>query len=176
MRIIGPASALYYTVLTNLTNDTHAHTRFTVEMLPELWNAGLKYKIDPVGVVAQAYKETDAGNYTGKVKPEFFNTCGLKVRYQNLSFTQYTETQPLLGDQPLAHSMFANWTVGATAHVQHLCAYAGEPVGDMIVDPRYTYVVGQKCETFEDLSTKWAPDVNYGQKLVEIARRLQVKA
>lgn len=173
MRIIGPASALYYVVLDNLAKDTHVHMRFTSEMLPALWNAGLKYGIDPVGVVAQAYKETDAGNYTGKVKAEFFNTCGLKVRYQKLSFTEYTQAQPLLGDQPLAHSMFANWQAGATAHVQHLCAYANQPVEDMIIDPRYTFIVDSKCENFEDLSGKWAPSLTYGQELVTIARRLQ---
>lgn len=173
MRIIGPASALYYTVLANLSKDAHVHTRFTNEMLPVLWNTGLRYTVDPVGVVAQAYKETDAGNYTGKVKPEFFNTCGLKVRHQNLTFTEYVDTQPLLGDQPLAHAMFANWETGITAHVQHLRAYAGWPVEDMIIDPRYTYIANKWCENFEDLSGKWAPALDYGQKIVEVARRLQ---
>ncbi len=174
MRIIGPPSTDLDNVLFNLSVDTNGvHPRFIDQMVNPLWDAAMKYTIDPVGVIAQAYKETGMGNYTGKVKPEFFNTCGLKVRYQNLNFTEYANPQPLLGDQPLAHAMFANWQVGAIAHVQHLRAYAGWPIDDMVIDPRYTYITNKWCENFEDLSGKWAPALDYGQKIVEIARRLQ---
>lgn len=172
MRIIGPPSATYDKVKTNLGKETQIHSRFINDMLPELWNAGLHYTIDPVGVVAQAFKESGGGNFTGKVRPEFFNPCGLKVRYQNLSFSEYINTQPLLGDQPLAHAMFPNWQVGALAHVQHLRAYAGWPIDDVVVDPRYIFVIGKWCENFEDLSGKWAPALDYGQKLVEVAKRI----
>lgn len=178
MRIIGPPSADQDSVFVMLQNTASVHPRFTAEMFYPLWNAALRYGIDPIGVVAQATKETGAGQFTGKVKPEFCNPCGLKIRYQNLTFPDQPDPQPLLGDKPLAHAMFPNWNVGATAHVQHLRAYAGWPLGDgeLVVDPHYVFVVGKHwCENFEDLSGKWAPALDYGQGIVTIARRLQGK-
>lgn len=166
MRIIGPPSASRSTVLGNLSGPDGAHPRFVAEMFPPLWDAAVEYTVDPVGVVAQAFKETGGGRFPGRVKPEFYNPCGLKIRHLGL----FPETS---GDLPLAHQMFPSWQVGARAHVQHLRAYAGWPVTDLVVDPRYPLVTGQWCESFEDLSGKWAPAIDYGQALVAIARRLQ---
>lgn len=169
MRIIGPASATYATVEKNLRARVGLHPRFVNEMFPELWAAAVEYGLDPVGVVAQAGKETGWGNFTGNVKPEFYNTAGIKVRY-NALFPGVTD-----GDRPLAHQMFPNWRVGAIAHVQHLRAYTGWPVTDEpIVDPRYQYVAAHRLENFEDLGGKWAPSTSYGVELVGLARSLQV--
>jgi hypothetical protein len=167
MRLIGPPSAPRAVVIANVNKQTGVHPRFVVEMLPELWSAGEVYGIDPVGVIAQAFKETAAGRFGGAVRPEFFNTCGLKVRHLGL-FPGVDD-----GDNPLAHARFANWTNGAHAHVQHLAKYAGQPVTGLIVDPRYFLVGGAPVETFEELSSRWAPAADYGQTLVAIARRLQ---
>jgi hypothetical protein len=166
VRLIGPPSAPRALVYLN-TSKQNVHQRFVVEMFPELWSAGEFYGIDPVGVVAQAIKETGGGRFTGAVKAEAFNTCGLKNRYLGL----YPGIDD--GDNPLAHARFANWTCGAHAHVQHLCAYAGQPVATLIVDPRFSLVGGKPVETFEELSGRWAPSLTYGQELVAIARRLQ---
>lgn len=167
MRIIGPATATLATVLKNAEPITQE--RFRAEPLGHLWLEALRYHINPVGVVAQAIKETGGGAFTGKVKWEFNNTCGLKVKYQDL----FPETK---NDEPLAHQMFPSWQVGARAHVQHLRAYAGWPVDsdDLIVDPRYWWVIGRhSCEDWTDLSEKWAkPGLNYGQEIEALMERL----
>lgn len=169
MRIIGPASASRETVLSRIAITPNVHTRFINDMFPSIWAAGLMYGIDPVGMVAQSAKETGWGRFTGNVKPEFFNTAGIKIRYQTL-FPGVTD-----GDRPLAHAMFPNWEVGAVAHAQHLRAYTGWPVDDLIVDPRYVYVNPTlKLENFEDLGGRWAPSTQYGVELVALARTLQV--
>lgn len=170
MRIIGPPSATYEKVVGNVRFRSGVHARFLGEMFNPLWYAATRYGIDPVGVIAQAGKESGWGNFGGNVRPEFYNPCGLKVRHQAL-FTVTT------GDQPLAHQMFANWENGADAMVQHLRAYTGWPVatGTIITDPRYVYVLGKHvCENFADLSGKWAPSPTYGTELEAIARSLQV--
>jgi N-acetylmuramoyl-L-alanine amidase len=168
VRIIGPPSAEMDLVQRNALALSGTHPRFVEEMLTPLWDAASDYMIDPVGVVAQAYKETAGGNYTGKVKAEFYNTCGLKIRHLGM----LPEAD---GDQPLAHQIFPSWEVGAEAHVQHLRAYAGWPIDlELVVDPRYQLVVGKNaCATFEELSGKWAPSATYGQELVTLARRLR---
>lgn len=167
MRILGPASALRATVEQNAAAQKGVHERFVDVMLPALWSAAGRYGIDPVGLVAQAYKETGGGNFTGKVKAEFCNPCGLKNR--SSLFPGVDD-----GDQPLAHARFANWSVGAHAHAQHLAAYAGLSIDDLIVDPRYELVVGRfQLEAFEELSGRWAPSATYGAEVVVIARRLQ---
>lgn len=170
MRIIGPPSTTIGSVLAILPDVAEPHPRFVAEMVMPLWEAALAYGVDPVGVVAQAGKETGWGHYGGAVKPEFRNTCGLKLREESRRL--FPETG---GDRPLAHAQFATWHVGARAHVQHLCAYTGLTVPVVeLVDPRYELVAGRHwCETFEDLGGRWAPAADYGVRLVEIARRLQ---
>lgn len=167
MRIIGPPSATLAIVTAAIQGRAGVAPLFIEDMLPVLWAAGLKYGIDPVGMVAQSAKETNWGNFTGKVQPEFYNTSGIKIRHQAL-FPGITD-----GNSPLAHTMFPNWETGAEAHAQHLRAYAGWPVDDLIVDPRYVYVRAS-LENFEELGGKWAPSPSYGTELVSIARTLQL--
>lgn len=170
MRIIGPPSADFTTVAQNAAALPSIHPRFVAEMTGPLWSAALHVGVDPVGMIAQAYKETGGGRYAGKVKPEAYNTCGLKIRYPAL-YPGITD-----GDNPLAHALFPNWEVGAMAQAQHLCGYSGQalPTGDLVVDPRYWLVVGKHwCETFEELGGRWAPSTTYGTELVTIARQLQ---
>jgi N-acetylmuramoyl-L-alanine amidase len=167
MRIIGPPSASADIVLAHLATHFSVHARFTAEMFPALWEAGEKYSIDPVGVVAQSYKETAGGKFTGVVRPEFYNTCGLKIRHLGV-------LPEASGDLPLAHSMFASWEVGAEAHVQHLRAYAGWPVDrGLIVDPRYRYVTGSRLENWSELGTRWAPSPTYGTEIETIMTQLR---
>ena len=145
-----------------------ANALFVNDMAPALWAAAVKYAIDPVGMIAQSVKETGGGAFTGKVRPEFYNTAGIKIRHPNV-FPGVTD-----GDNPLAHSMFANWAVGAEAHAQHLRVYTGALLdGHLIVDPRLVFVVGRyRVETFEELGGKWAPSPTYGEEIVAIAERL----
>lgn len=140
---------------------------FLDSIAPAVWNAALKYGVNPVGAVAQTFKETGGGRFGGNVKPEFCNPAGLKLRYPGM-FPGVTD-----GDNPLAHTMFPSWDVGAEAYIQHLRAYCGPLSGHLIIDPRWVFVVGRyQVETFEELSGKWAPSPTYGQEIVEIANRL----
>lgn len=170
MRIIGPPSATQSTVAARIESRAGVHPRFMADMFSPLWDAAVHYFIDPVGVVAQSAKETGWGNFGGNVRPEFRNTCGLKIRAdQQALFPGVTN-----GDNPLAHSMFASWDVGARAQVQHLRIYAGWPVEDFVFDPRY-YLVSPtlRLENFEELGGRWAPSPQYGVELVDLARTLQ---
>lgn len=167
MRILGPPSADYDTVRANLVR-LGAHDRFLNEMLPALWMAAVKYAIDPVGMVAQAHKETGGGRFGGKVLPQFHNPAGLKLRFPGL----FPEAS---GDMPLAHSQFASWDVGCEAFARHLRAYTGCAIdGYLNVDPRWVFVWGKyRVETFEELGGKWAPSVSYGVEIVQIADQLR---
>lgn len=170
MRILGPPSADYDTVRANLVRKGAAPL-FINDMLPALWTAARKYSVDPVGVVAQSYKETGGGTFKRLVLPNFYNTAGLKLRHPNVSIGT-------AGEVTLAHSQFVSWAHGAEAHVQHLLAYAGtldmSGASYLIVDPRAAFVIGKyQVATFEELSGKWAvPGETYGQELVELAEEL----
>jgi len=142
---------------------------FTDVMFLELWAAAEDYGINPVGMVAQAGKETGWGTYPGRVKSWFHNTAGIKVRH-------LAEVMDLLGtsdgDHPLCHQQFPNWQVGAIAHAQHLIRYTGGLVDDLIVDPRYWLVSGPAVTTWADLGGRWAPSPTYGTELQDIIGRL----
>jgi hypothetical protein len=171
LRIIGPPSKEYLSVLRWC--EVNSTQLFANDIFLPLWIVSVQYQIDPVGVIAQSFKETGGGKFGGKVTPKFYNTCGLKVRHMEL-FPGITD-----GDNPLAHQMFPSWPVGATAHVQHVCAYAGwEPeILDKvsIVDPRWDGVFGKHA--LEDWSEfgngRWAPSPTYGQEIESIMSRIK---
>ena len=169
MRIIGPPSASLPVVLDRAANVLGASALFVVEIAPALWSAAEALTIDPVGVVAQSFMETGGGRFGGRITADFRNPCGLKVRDKEAVKRLLATTDD---DHALLHQIFPNWEVGALAMVQHLRAYAGWPVAGLIVDPRYALVAGQRCESFEDLSGRWAPSPTYGAELVALARRL----
>lgn len=171
MRIIGLPSADLSTVRANLAR-MGATALFLDDILPAVWQAALHYAVDPVGAVAQSYKETGGGKFLGKVKPAFRNTCGLKKREElRRLYPGITD-----GDNPLAHADFPSWEIGAMAHVEHLRAYAGCPVRQPVQDYRYDLVAGKhRCEHFSDLNGKWA-GVNgktYGDEVEVIANKLR---
>ena len=167
MRIIGPPS-VDRTTMAQSPVLADSHLRFGAQIAPALWDECVALGIDPVGAIAQSYKETGGGTFRGKVTPEHYNTGGIKVRHLGYGGPS------TLGDEQLAHAAFASWTIGARAHAQHLAAYAGATLLDRdIVDPRYWLVDRSKwIETFEELGGKWAPSPTYGTELVAIARRL----
>lgn len=147
---------------------TTVHARFINDMFPALWDAAVKYKVDPVGLVAQSLHETGRGNFKGNVVPEMHNTAGIKWhdawRFQIIDY-------PAEGDAMLSHAAFANWRVGAEAQVQHLLGYMGEklPPWQVIVDPRYLLALDQAKQTggavfWSELGgyRRWAPNPQYG--------------
>ena len=121
-------------------------------------------------MVAQSFKETGGGAFSGRVPAWFRNTAGIKV-------ADVPEMMKILGttdeDHPLVHSQFANWDVGALAQVQHIRAYAGWPVVGMVVDPRYRLVSGHRCEDWADLGGKWAPSAAYGLEIQALMQDLR---
>ena len=172
MRILGPPTADWSVVRGNLLRLEVAPV-FVDAVAPNLWTAARRHCVNPVGAVAQAFKETGRGYFGGAVKPQFYNPAGLKLRHPGL-FPDVPET---LGDGPLAHSQFASWAVGCEAQVQHLLAYTGclaDDLGYLVVDPRVTFVLANnyRVETFEELGGKWAPSPSYGAEIVTIANQL----
>lgn len=169
MLIINRPSTTRENLLAAVTARPGVHARFVTEMFPHLWNEAIRYGIDPVGMVAQSYKETGGGNFTGKVKPFFCNTAGLKVRYVNETMALIPTTDV---DHPLVHLQFRNWQHGARAHAQHLRAYALKlPADEFIVSLRYD-LVSKVAVHFADLSPGWAPSATYGQEVERIAAEL----
>lgn len=173
MRIVGPASVDLRKVELKLgewRRTGRIAPLFIDGMYKPLWYWSTEYHIDPVGVISQSIKETDGGKYSGRVMPEFYNTCGLKIRHLGL-------IAGTGGDMPLAHQMFPNWSVGALAHVQHVCAYAGWSMNEMdvpIVDPRYQFIVDSKLENWSEFgSGKWAPGVTYGIEVEAIMQEFE---
>lgn len=72
---------------------------------------------------------------------------------------------------------FPNARVGVRAQIQHLKAYAStEPVVQVLVDPRFNYVRRGIAPLVEQLSGRWNADMQYGQKIMAILRRLYESA
>jgi hypothetical protein len=99
MKMVGPPSATKEHVSGELAGMGPTPL-FTQHIFPAPWDAGLHYYIDPVGLVAQSYKETGAGAFGGKVTPRFYNTAGIKIRHTDI-FPGTTDD-----DRPPAHQMF----------------------------------------------------------------------
>jgi hypothetical protein len=174
MRIIGPPSAINKDVtllMNSWKNNGRISPLFLEEIFPFEWKWGLEYHIDPVGLIAQSYKETGGGKFRGRIPVEFYNPCGLKIRHMGvLSGTG--------GDMPLAHQMFPNWDVGCLAHVQHVAAYASwvpNELGVPLVDPRYSYVAEDmlKLEDWAELGGRWAPSPTYGSEIETLMKEIQ---
>jgi len=108
---------------------------------------------------AQAMHETDYLRFTGVVKPEQNNFCGLGA------------TGP---DNPGAS--FETPRDGVLAHLQHLYAYASTkplPDGYPLLDPRFDLVKRGSATTWVGLNGKWAvPGTNYGQSILGLYERM----
>jgi Mannosyl-glycoprotein endo-beta-N-acetylglucosaminidase len=157
MRIIGPPSATF--AKCDQATSAAAVT-FNRQIFPILWYTAVSHGIDPVGVIAQAWKETGRGEFRGLVPVGFFNTCGLKWAGNVPGDTT--------GEARAAHARFATWDAGALAHVQHVCAYAGQPLPEnyVIVDPRYFLVNADlRLSNWHELGTRWAPSPTYGDEI-----------
>jgi hypothetical protein len=171
--LFGPASATVETVLAGIPSI--AHERFTAEMVPALWAAASRYRLDPVGLIAQAGRETNWGIYDGQVDAEAHNTCGLKLSPAQQRL--YAETG---GDKPLAHSMWTNFYAGAVAHAQHVWAWADMALidlPDLLIDPRWAAVKSLipervKAVTWGDLGGRWTTSLTYGTENESIMVRL----
>ena len=160
-----------------LNNKPTAHP-LAHAMLTLLWDAAIVNGIDPCVLIAQAMKETGYFNFKGVIRPNFCNTCGLKVTKGG-------------GDQdPGAHKRFEYWEDGIMAHSDHLALYAGAPNmpkyspdcashinanckdnGTTLDTRHFTYLLG-KCTTVESLGGNWAPSSSYGNDIVKIVEEI----
>ncbi|MBM7598891.1 hypothetical protein JOC34_001248 [Virgibacillus halotolerans] len=108
---------------------------------------------------AQAMHETDYLRFTGVVKAEQNNFCGLGA------------TGP---DDPGAS--FDTPEEGVIAHLQHLYAYASTdslPDKYPVLDPRFDLVDRGSATTWTALNGKWAvPGDNYGQLILSLYERM----
>ncbi|KKI99707.1 hormogonium tapered terminus morphoprotein TftA [Prochlorothrix hollandica] len=72
---------------------------------------------------------------------------------------------------------FASARLGVRAQIQHLKAYAStEPILQDIVDPRFRFVTRGVAPLVGLLSGRWAADLQYGDKIMAILRRLYESA
>lgn len=140
-----------------------------------LWVAGVKTGIDPVALIAQCAHETGWGAFGRAVTASHGNTAGIKVR----------DVPPGSADNdPNIHARFATdpttgtpW-VGALAHAHHLGLYAGRVPPLDTPDPRAVWVwVGKPgfgtVRYVRDLGGKWAPALDYGQRIEATMNILQ---
>lgn len=161
-RILSNSGVPYNTIRANLVR-LGATQVFLESILPAVWFAARLYNVNSVGAVAQAAKETGYGKFEGVITAEWKNTCGLKVPSPSkFGFPGETDYEPF------AHQIQASWHIGAKAQVQHLVAYTGGHIDNPLdlVDGRYSLIVDRfRCETFDDLSGKWAGAADYGQQI-----------
>lgn len=140
----------------------NAHQRF-VDIAPMYFKYGAKTGINPVLLYAQAALETGFGRYTGAVPPEYNNWAGIK-------------TADATGDEPEDHEQFSSPEEGVRAHFNHVCAYIGkDPIG--VPHGRY-YVVKRlswagTIRYMEEFSGKWAPSMDYGERVIALARGIE---
>ena len=177
MKIINEPRATLEQCLVWIDTIKTAHP-LAKALIPILYESAIKNGIDPTILIAQAMKETGYFQYKGVLRPNFCNTCGLKVTKGG-------------GDQdPGAHMRFEYWEDGIMAHSDHLALYAGA-IGfpkyspecashsnekyknnGTTKDPRhFTYLYG-KCPNVEDLGGSWAPSKTYGEDIVRMANQI----
>jgi hypothetical protein len=72
---------------------------------------------------------------------------------------------------------FADLRLGIRAHIQHLKAYAStEPLTQEVVDPRFHLVKRGIVSRVSELSGRWSADLDYGDKIMAVLRRLYESA
>ncbi|MGL4379356.1 MAG: hormogonium tapered terminus morphoprotein TftA, partial [Microcoleaceae cyanobacterium] len=68
---------------------------------------------------------------------------------------------------------FPSARIGVRAHIQHLKAYAStEPLVQELVDPRFRFVTRGIAPLVDQLSGRWSADLQYGQRILSLMRRL----
>jgi len=68
---------------------------------------------------------------------------------------------------------FPSARIGVRAQIQHLKAYANtEPLVQELVDPRFRFVTRGTAPLVDQLSGRWAADLQYGSKIMSVLKRL----
>ncbi len=72
---------------------------------------------------------------------------------------------------------FPSMRLGIRAQIQHLKAYAStEPILQELIDPRFRFVRRGMAPLVSQLSGRWAADLQYGDKILALLRRLYESA
>ncbi|GAA6622001.1 N-acetylmuramoyl-L-alanine amidase [Scytonema sp. NUACC26] len=117
---------------------------------------GVNYDI----AFCQMCLETEFLQFGGDIKPEQNNFAGLGT----------------IGGGAEAAS-FESARIGVRAHIQHLKAYASlEPLVQEVVDPRFQFVTRGVASTIDQLSGRWSADLEYGNKIIAMLKRLYESA
>lgn len=137
-----------------------------IDLVDIYYEQSTKIGINPVIAYAQMAHET---GFLYKVKSaagldaSYHNPCGLKISQGG-------------GDlDKNAHMRFKNWQDGISAHLDHLALYAGArsyPKKDTL-DPRHFSYLLSTAKTVEELSGKWAPNKEYGNKLKTYIKEIE---
>lgn len=129
--------------------------------LPKLYREeatieGVNYDI----AFCQMCLETAFLRFGGDLKPEQNNFAGLGT---------------IGGGAEVAS--FESARIGVRAQIQHLKAYASlEPLVQGVVDPRFRFVTRGIATSIEQLSGRWSADLDYGNKIMAMLRRLYESA
>ncbi|MWC27936.1 N-acetylmuramoyl-L-alanine amidase [Paenibacillus sp. MMS18-CY102] len=122
---------------------------FKEEIASAFVTVGDRYGVRGDIALCQSIHETNWFRFGGDVKPEQNNFAGIGAT----------------GGVP--GNTFKTVEEGVTAQIQHLYAYASTaalPVGEQVVDPRFTLVKRGSALNWEDLAGKWAvPGYNKAQ-------------
>ena len=129
--------------------------------LPKLYREeatieGVNYDI----AFCQMCLETAFLRFGGDLKPEQNNFAGLGT----------------IGGGAEAAS-FESARIGVRAQIQHLKAYASlEPLVQEVVDPRFRFVTRGIATSINQLSGRWSADLDYGNKIMAMLKRLYESA
>lgn len=143
--------------------------------LAELYiRIGAEYGIRGDLAYAQAAKETHFWQYTGLVKPDQNNYCGLFATGQILSGGESINGADLglvVLEAGRHGATFATPEVGVEAHIQHLYSYSCKdplPPGKTLLSPRFNLVQRGCAPTWQGLNGRWAvPGTTYGQSIIQ---------
>jgi hypothetical protein len=143
----------YFFMRYNPAGDIERASRLAQLYIEEAEQEGVNHDI----AYAQMILETGWLRFTGIVRPEMNNFCGIGAT----------------GNTKTGHT-FTTERDGVRAHIQHLKAYAtpDTPVNP-IIDPRYNLVNPKgKAPTISGLAGTWAKDTAYANKIRALLERM----
>lgn len=164
--IIGPATATVGQAQA-WAKANNAPQEF-IDLAPLYWQLGPKRGgVNPAAAYVQFAHETGFLYLNGSaagLDASYRNPCGLKITAGG-------------GDYAAdAHKRFNSWEEGITAQMDHLALYAGAPGYPLAItpDPRHFAYIKGVAPTIEALGGRWAPSLEYGNKLVTMLKAVQV--
>ncbi len=134
---------------------------FPVEIAEAYIRVGDRYGIRGDIALCQAIIETGWFRFADgtAVTPDQHNYCGMGVTSRGMKGCSFETIDD-----------------GATAHIQHLYAYACRtplPQGEQLLDPRFKLVSRGVAPNWTDLSNRWAMNPNYGNQILRLYNQLQ---